>query len=160
MSRLEGVDELRRKLDDLGRNVGGRIARTALRDGAKVMQGVLRDDAPSDSGQTKAAIKVRSGKRSRAKIGMMVTLNERFFKNQFYVGFVNWGWIWSRHKRPRIRVRGKDGRITTTTPKEVGKGEHKIEGSLWLEKSWARGYEATVSKVRERIAELINALNK
>jgi HK97 gp10 family phage protein len=137
MSRLEGYSELRSKLDDLGRNAGGRIARRSLRAGAKVMQAQLRQDAPDVTGQTKAAIKVRAGKRSRTKISMMVTLGKGFFQGStFYAGFVNWGWLTGRRGSAKRR---------------------KIEGTEWLEKSWARGKDTTVDKVREEVAAAIEA---
>jgi len=129
--RWEGMTETRAVMVQLPVRAAKAACRKALRAGAKIMAAVMVTNAPVGSGLTRRAIKVRAGKRSRSKITTLASLSSRLFPTGlFYAGWVNYGWIWSRHRRERLKSHDK-GKAS----KAVGAGEKQIPGTHWLERS-------------------------
>jgi HK97 gp10 family phage protein len=123
---LSGFDELIKKINTLSEDLPVASGRKALRDGAKVLQKELLANVPVDSGETKAAIKVRAGKRKKDYIGVLTGLLDGFFNGEvFYAGFNEYGY-------------------------KTAKGK-KIPGKHWAKKS----YEATEAAILERISQTL-----
>lgn len=64
-ARVEGGEELIRRLQSIERKIAGKVLRTALRAGAKVYQQAYQANYPRRSGRTARKITVRAGRRSR-----------------------------------------------------------------------------------------------
>lgn len=64
-ARVEGGEQLIRKLESLERKIAGKLLRTALRNGAKIYAGAASAKYPRRTGRTATKITVRAGKRSR-----------------------------------------------------------------------------------------------
>ena len=92
--RIEGADALLRKLQGIPRKVERQIVRDGLRAGARVIQAAAKREAPRDSGDLAESIVVRAARRlRRGQIGIDVRTDQGFFKGeQFYAGFIEFGW--------------------------------------------------------------------
>ena len=155
--KWEGMDETKKMLDSLGTKFARSATRKALRAGAKIVQRALIAAAPVDSGTTKAAIKVRAGKRSRSKISVLCLISSLLFKRPFYAGFANYGHIWSRRIRLKTYAytRTKERRGKKTVP-IAGPGEKYIPGSHWLEQARDSSLQAVDEGVKTTLLEEIN----
>lgn len=71
---VTGIREIDRKLRQLGPKLANKIARQALRKGAKRFAGAAKAEAPVGQGPLRAGIKARAGKRSRKAISVNVVL--------------------------------------------------------------------------------------
>jgi len=94
--RLTGVEGLERNLAALGRKIGGKISRAALRVGAKTILAEAKRRAPvADKGLIPPSLKVRARKRSRKNKGtvnIIVATAKGWFKGkEFYAAFVEFG---------------------------------------------------------------------
>jgi hypothetical protein len=139
-SQLNGDTELIAKLIEIDERVAGKWLRTALRDGAKVVQQQCIAWAPVKSGVTRNAIKVRAGKRRQLGIYMLVTLSKRFFpvkENTFYVGFVDRG-----------RKTGTGRGWKALSYRNI---RREIPGTLWLELA----FERSIGRAREVIYDTL-----
>jgi HK97 gp10 family phage protein len=76
--KFEGFSELAAKLKELPVKVEKKVIRTALRSGTKIIADATKANAPVLTGTMKRAITVRAMKRSRNRIGFMVTFNKRY----------------------------------------------------------------------------------
>lgn len=77
-------------LEIMGSKLGNKAARRACRAGAADQRVVAFNTSPALSGKTKAALKVRSIKRSSVKVGGRVTLSSKSFAF-FYPAMVTLG---------------------------------------------------------------------
>jgi hypothetical protein len=142
MSQLRGDKEMINALSQLEVNVATKLLRRSLRAGAKVIAAGMQGDAPEGggddphAGRTKAAIKVRAGKRSRNKISMVAGVFGSAFKGLFYAGFVALG------RKPKGR-------------------SARIPGTNWAKKSFnhnaERAMDAGAEQMRTDLAEEIAA---
>jgi HK97 gp10 family phage protein len=90
--KIEGLDETRKALEELGPKAEKRVIRQGLRIGAKVVLEAARGEAPERSGVLKRNIKIRSGRGSKGKIVLTVGVADKDFKGPtFYAGFVLFG---------------------------------------------------------------------
>lgn len=92
--KVEGAEQLQKKLDSLAKKDANAALRKGLRAGGKITAKVLKGNMPNKSGKAKRKVKVRAGKRSRKK-GPSVTVGvaaKDFTGEAFYIGFVNFGW--------------------------------------------------------------------
>ncbi len=96
---LVGDKELIRKLKRLAKKDAKAIIRKATRQAAKIIAPRAKELAPKgpkskdhSPGQLRRAIKVRSMKRSRSRIGAVVSMGDKSFAGDTYYGsFQNWG---------------------------------------------------------------------
>lgn len=90
---IHGAKELERKLRALPLKVENKIARKALREGARPILAEAKQQVPVKSGLLRRKLTIRAGKRSR-KHGprIVVQTSEGLFKGEaFYGGFVHFG---------------------------------------------------------------------
>ena len=88
-----GFEQFRLSLENLPSKVSKRVLRKALRAGAKPIAAAAKNLAPSKSGALRSSIKVRSGKRSRRGMSIIVGLGADWYKgDQFYAAFVEFGY--------------------------------------------------------------------
>ncbi len=100
---LTGVNEAIRKLDDIAGENGKfmkQSLRTALREGAKILQRIMLTVVSRQSGLTADNIKVRAGPRSRKRISMLVGVFNAAADTikQFYAGFADFGHMTAQSK--------------------------------------------------------------
>lgn len=89
---IEGFDKVFKRLKELEPKVAKKVLRQALRAGAKIIQTRAKANAPVLTGQTKKAIKIRAGKRSRGSVGVNVSIGARdYVGDQFYAAFHEYG---------------------------------------------------------------------
>ena len=95
LMKLEGAKELDRALTRLGRKVGGKIGRKALRAGAKPILANAKSRAPKGKkGFIPPSLKLKAGKRSRKKnyVNIVIQTAKGWFKGkEFYAAFVEFG---------------------------------------------------------------------
>jgi HK97 gp10 family phage protein len=141
-AKLTGAEELTRAMGEIKTSIARKHLRTALRAGAKVIQLQCKADAPVKSGRTRSAIKVRSGKRSRTGIRMLVSIGKSFFKGDtFYAGFVEFGWVPSRKRRSQRKGKARPPRA----------GEGFVPGERWLHHAFDKSKESAFRTVRESL---------
>jgi HK97 gp10 family phage protein len=106
---ITGDRELNRMLRRLALKDGKKVVRAAARKAIKPVQLSAKQLAPKDSGQLRRAVKVRALPRSRRRVGVRVTIGERFFTgDQFYGSFQEWGWkTGKRGSANRRQIPGK-----------------------------------------------------
>lgn len=117
--KIEGFSELERLLKQLPRTVARKLARQALRVGAKIVQREAKQRAPKNTGTLAAGIKVRAAKaKKKDRTAVMVRVGDGHFKGEtFYSGFIEFGY----EKVPTIPLPGgkfksaKRGSEPTTT---------------------------------------------
>lgn len=109
--KIQGLEQLRKKLDVLGKTGVKRAMRPALRAGQKVITKAAQAAAPVRTGLVQRNIKTRAIRRSRKHFGMRTVLGEGFYKGKtFYGAFQEFGWkTGSRNVRtlPRRQIPGK-----------------------------------------------------
>jgi HK97 gp10 family phage protein len=89
---VEGVTEAVKGLDELERKMQNKIIRKGLRAGGKVWRDAARGEAPTRSGKTRRAIKVRAGKRTKDSISVSVGISDKDYSGEaFYAAFVLYG---------------------------------------------------------------------
>ena len=97
---VTGIEELDKALKEFPANVQKAMAKKGTKKAAKDI--VLPDAisrVPVDTGDLEDSLTVRAIKRTRGKIGHMVTTKEGFFKgDQFYAGFIEFGTKERTHK--------------------------------------------------------------
>lgn len=90
---ITGVDEVAMRLKLLPKAIQRKVVRGALLAGAEVLAQAVRDRAPVDTGELKAAVKTRAVKSSVPGVIVVETrIGEGDFKGgQFYAAFVEYG---------------------------------------------------------------------
>lgn len=79
-------------LDKVESKVRKRALRTGMRSAMKVVLAKAKQLVPVDSGALKRSLTIRSAKRSRSSVGIMVTTKEGLFSGEtFYGGFKEYG---------------------------------------------------------------------
>jgi len=112
--KLEGADQLRKKLLDLDKKVARKISSQALRAGAKIVLERARQLVPVKSGTLKRSLKVRAGKRKGGRISFVVQTKAGDYRGEtFYGSFLEFG-----HKvGKRRRVKGLTDTREAVPPK-------------------------------------------
>lgn len=147
-TQLKGADEMIAALEKIETNIARKHTRTALRAGAKVIQKQCQADAPTKTGRTRRAIKVRAGKRMKDAIRMLVTIGQGMFQGvTFYAGFIEYGWKWSRKRNARNRK----GKALTS-----GATDKRIPGTQWLHRAFDKSETAAQQAVLESLSESLN----
>jgi len=112
---ITGVKELDLKLAGMPARLQKKLSRQATRKAAKDI--VLPDakrNVPHDTGDLERSLTVRAIKRSRSRVGHSVETKDGFFKgNQFYGGFIEFGWDDKPEGDPFLRpaLYGNENRI-------------------------------------------------
>lgn len=89
---LAGMKEAQAALRDFHPTLQKKLERKATRKAAKVVELRAKDYAPFDTGDLEEAIKVRSIKRSRNKVGASAVVGDGWYKgDQFYASFIEFG---------------------------------------------------------------------
>lgn len=105
------VSGLRETLQGMSKTMRNSALRSATRQVAKMTKEMAVSEAPHDTGQLAASIKVKAARRSRAKnrkmwVGTNVTTEEGLFQGEtFYAGFLEFG------TDPRVSSKGYRGQI-------------------------------------------------
>jgi len=91
--KLTGLDKSIKKLKGLEAKVSKKVVRQAMRAGMKLVQQAVKNNAPVDSGDLKEGVKVRATKRSRKKMGIMVSIGGKpnYVGDLYYGAMVEWG---------------------------------------------------------------------
>ena len=98
--KIEGMKQALDRLQSLPMKMENKIIRKGLRAGAKIVRQAATQEAPSVSGATRKAIKVRAGKRRKGYLAVLVSVGQRWFTGAtFYAAFVEYG-----HKLIRKRA--------------------------------------------------------
>lgn len=102
---VTGDKEIDRKLRQLEAKLAKKVIRQALRPALKPTLALARELAPvGETGDTKKAIKIRAGLRSRGRIKIVVMIGAGDFKGKtFYGSFPEFGT--SRQKAQRFMIR-------------------------------------------------------
>ena len=131
---VTGDEAIRRALAALPDRILRKLARKALRVGAKVVQAEAKADAPEGTGRTRRAIKVRAGKRRRkGSISLAVIIGKGDFKGvDFYGAFEDFGWH---------------------TGKRGSKDRRKVEGKHFMERALATKETEAKAVISDQIAE-------
>jgi HK97 gp10 family phage protein len=131
--KIEGMEEMKKKLETIEPAVRKKLVRKALRAGAKVITKQCKADAPARSGLLRSKIRVRAGKRKRNLIRMNVSIGKKDFQGDtFYAGFVDRG-----------RKSGKRG----------SRNRRPIAGSRFLEKAFDKARPAAAKAILETLRE-------
>jgi hypothetical protein len=131
--KLEGTESLKQKLLSIEKTVAGKILRKALREGARIIQKQCILDAPSESGITRKAIKVRAGKKPRSKgIRMLVQISKKAFSRFPYAFALDRG-----------RLSGK----------RKSENRHYIKTKYfhWLERAFEKTKVAAYEKIQDEL---------
>jgi HK97 gp10 family phage protein len=89
---ISGLSEIKARLESLGLRVEKRVIRKGLRQGAKIVLGAARAEAPERSGTVLRNIKIRAGRGSKGVISLTVGAAAKDFKGPaFYAGFLIYG---------------------------------------------------------------------
>jgi HK97 gp10 family phage protein len=90
---ITGGKALLRDLKQLPDKLSKKVLRVSMRDASKVILKAVKKEAPKRSGQLRKAIKVRSSKRRKNKIGFRVSMAAGDYKGDaFYGSFIEFGW--------------------------------------------------------------------
>ncbi len=97
---VTGFEELDKALAEFPANVQKAMARKGTRKAAKdIVLPDAKNRVPENTGDLADSLTVRTVKRSRGKIGHMVTTKDGFYKgDQFYGGFIEFGTKERQHK--------------------------------------------------------------
>lgn len=152
--RLEGGKALERKLKTLPTRVRNKVVRTALREGAKIVQHATKELAPVRTGLLKKSIKVRAAKRKRGRIAINVQMGAGDYKGEtFYGAFIEYGHRLGKRTNGIKRAQKKKQAIND--PRPFIEGQHFMETAFnntsataarTIEQSIKRGTEAEASK--------------
>lgn len=88
---ITGEKEILKKLDTVEKKLKGAFVRKALRKAAKLVQAKAKSTAPNSSGTLEENIKVRAMRRSRNRIGYIVSLSASTMPGNWYGNVVEWG---------------------------------------------------------------------
>ena len=124
--RLEGGKALERKLKTLPTRVRNKVVRTALRDGAKIVQAETKSLAPVQTGLLKKSLKVRAMKRKKGRIGINVQMGAGDYKGEtFYGAFVEYGHKLGKRTNGIKRAQKKGAAVGDSRP--MVPGQHFME---------------------------------
>jgi HK97 gp10 family phage protein len=107
---LKGPDAIKRAFAELPPRLARKVIRRGLRAGAKIVRADAQAHAPVDTGLTRKAIKVRSGRgRKKGLITMGVVIGQGDYRGEtFYGAFQEFGWkAGERGSEHRRQVEGK-----------------------------------------------------
>lgn len=106
---LDGLDQALRSVREMGRRAGGKVLRTAARDGAKVIKRQVAEMVPMKTGKLKRTLRVRkfrTKQRNTVVIGVMtgkrVKLGIKEGAKYYYPAAVEYGTKY-RQARPFMR---------------------------------------------------------
>jgi HK97 gp10 family phage protein len=105
--KVEGLEEIIAKLKELETKIAKKIIRKALRKGASILTKATKQRAPvGETGNLKAGIKTKAGKRSRKTISINVVLSDSTVKGAaYYAAFQEFG-TFNKDETPRIEGKG------------------------------------------------------
>lgn len=90
--KITGIKEIDKALSELEPKLAKKIIRKTLRDSAKIVREEVKQTAPFETGELKAAVKVKAGRRRRNSISVQVQIGEGDFKGQtYYASFLEYG---------------------------------------------------------------------
>lgn len=126
---VEGAKEMIAALKSLGKKGTGCV-RKAERDAAKISLAACIAAAPSVTGTTKEALKVRAGRRKRNRVSMTVQLGQEFFQGKaFYAAFNLFGHHIGKRKSHNPKQQARYEKLTGITRKF-------IPGDNWMKRAW------------------------
>ena len=101
---VTGDKAVTRALNSLGSKKAREIHRKAMRKAARPVLEWARNIVPVVSGTYRQSLTIRALKKSRTKIGVVVTQREGQFKGKaFYGGFLEFGWRTGKRRSERTR---------------------------------------------------------
>ena len=150
MAKVEGVEEIIRKLRELDAKIQKKHLRTSLRAGAKIIQKQMQADAPEKTGQLRKEIKVRAGRSGKGFVSVAVAVGSKLVKGKaWYAAFVDLGHFLGK------RLRGK---FTTEQYHRLslGVGRKFVPGTHFAERAFASAKGAATQAATDKLAELID----
>jgi HK97 gp10 family phage protein len=149
--RLVGAKELQAALDALEKKTVTKFSRTAVREGAKVVQRAAKAKAPKRSGKLRRSIRVRAKKnKKKGEVAFLVTsgAGDNVFKGETWYGAaVEFG-----HKVGK-RPSGVRGAIS----KFLGDNRKQVPPHPFLAPAFQAAADAAASAITAKLWELIKA---
>lgn len=91
--KITGLKELDKKLQALPGKVAKKVLRQALRKALKPVKAAVQANAPVLTGQTRAAVRFKAGRRTKNRVTLNVQVGEGDYKgDQFYASFLEFGY--------------------------------------------------------------------
>lgn len=141
--RLDGAAAAIKSVDGLGKKLGTKIVRNAIRGGAKITLAKAKALAPVDTGLLKKRLKIKTMKRKKGRIGLTVaTSTKEYTGKTFYAPMVEFG-----HK---VGKRPGRGAKAADTRKEVP-GEHFIDRAFKTTRREAKAF--IIEDIKKKVAE-------
>lgn len=157
---ITGDKQINAMLKELPKSVQRKFVRKAARPAVKAVLPSVKREAPRSIGALVKSLAVRSLRKSRVRIGLMITTREGWFKGKtFYGAFQEWGW----KTGSRTGMRGhrtKYDEVTQTISGRAGryrlKGERrKIPGKFYAKKATDSNREYALEIYRRGLREMI-----
>ena len=142
---VTGVDKLIASLKDLDAKARRKVIVGGLRDGAKIIAEQARTNAPDASGDLRAAIKVRAGKRKKGRINMLVLISKNVLKRA-YMAAQEWGWRAGAHRHTHAALK----EVAT-----AGESRKQIPGTHFMANAVKAKGNAALQAMHDRMAELL-----
>jgi HK97 gp10 family phage protein len=149
--RIDGMEDLLKRLKTLEPKLAKKVIRQSLRAGAKVILTAARAKAPRRSGLLKKSIKVRALKRSRTgRIGITVQTGEGDFQGKtFYGAFVEYGHkLGARQRKPP-----SDGEQLRKAIESGGSDRRFIEAKPFMEPAFDQNKDKAAAVIKQMILE-------
>lgn len=152
--KITGLKEVQKSLYAFSQQLGDRVVRNALREGAKVVQKIAKSNAPVRTGRLKRSIvirnsKINNGKRSE-EIGVYLTVNTK--KNGAYYGrFIEDGWNTHGPRGEMRRMRRRRSILFTDRvaggSRKTQQGRTDVPGVKFMGRAFSSGKSAAVNQI-------------
>ena len=147
---VTGVKETAKVLYAYSQQLGDRVIRSSLTQGANYVKRGISDAAPVRTGKLRkgfrvARSRIHNGKRSTDLIGVFIKLSKAD-DGPFYGRFINDGWV---HAQGEKALKGKGGtrRRNALRAERVGRGNKKIPGRFFVQKAFEQRKAAAVQLI-------------
>lgn len=176
--RVEGGEQFSRILKGLERKVSGKIMRTALREAARPILATAKQLVPvgqdykrrgkmHKGGTLKRSLKIRSIRRSRTKMGVVVgtNANDNLFQGEsFYGGFIEFGFF--RGKRGKyLRKHGEQAAARRARDAGIdlaggagGNARQFVPATPFMRPAFDRNKDKARRIINDKIREGVNAV--
>jgi HK97 gp10 family phage protein len=112
---IKGSKEIIKKLDSLEKKIATKIVRTAIREAAKPILKEAKANIPSDSGNLKKNTKIRTMKRKKGRIGLIVQSSSTDPQG-YYGSFVEYG---TKYQKAQDNIKKAYDKLKDKTAKQL-----------------------------------------
>ena len=135
--KVEGLEQVRDKLQALGKKEASKVSRKATRAGAKIVKAEISSLMPVRTGNAKRSLKVRAAKRrTKGTIGVIVGFGKKWFAGPaFYISFVVFG-----------RMTGR----------KTSANRSKIQGNPFMQQGYDNSKSMAVGAMTDTYHELLD----